>query len=139
MSNRAIQGSVTALLLLLAAGCAHHVKMAAPGEPIDIHIVSVYARPEHPLPNDKWRAIMKVVNNSDIGARNIAYIFRLPDRNEEIGRGYIGKIFPGGTLTISSEDVRMPKGEYRIEAEIVLPAAKSGAPMKMVSTVNVGD
>jgi predicted small lipoprotein YifL len=139
--KRVFQTLAVAGLLSLVAGCAHRHPVAAPGAAVDVRIVSMQLKPQHPLPGDKWRAVMTVVNNDkEFAVDDIAYTFVLPDRHEEIGRGYIGKILPGDTLNVSSDDVMLPAGRYRIEARIYPPARnqQSGTPITRVMDVVVG-
>jgi hypothetical protein len=127
--------------LLFVAGCAHHHPIAAPDTAVDLRIVSIQLKPLHPLPGDKWRAVMTVVNrDAAFAVDDIAYTFTLPDRHEEIGRGYIGKILPGDSLNISSDDVLLPAGRYRIEARLYPPLAnqQSGTPVTRTMDVVVG-
>jgi hypothetical protein len=137
--NRISQALAAAFLLSLFAGC-RTLPVIPPGEPVDVRIVSMRMKPQHPLPGERWRAVMVVVNHSDAIAKDIAYIFRIPDRNLEIGRGHIGKMLKESTLDVSSDDVQLPAGEYRVEAQIFLPTREPQCvkPTSAMMTVRVG-
>ncbi len=100
----------------------------------------MHVKPQHVLPGEKWRAIMDVVNGSPVVAEDVAYALSIPGRNLEIGRGRIGRILPGDTLHISSDDVHLPPGEYRVEGRLFLPqrSMQSGSPTTGTMTVTIG-
>jgi hypothetical protein len=138
--NRLFQTLAVASLVSLFVGCAHELPVASPGGRVDVRITSMHMKPQHVLPGEKWRAVMDVVNGSPIVAEDVAYMIRIPGRNLEIGRGRIGRILPGDTLHISSDDVVLPPGEYRVEGRLFPPsrAQQSGTPNTIVMTVTVG-
>ena len=139
--NRAFQTIAAALVLSFLAGCGvKKYPTAPPGAAVDVGISSIHLRPQHPLPGEKWRAVLVIKSNDRNMAKDIGYLIRIPARNLEIGRGHIGKILPGDCLEISSDDVQLPPAKYQIEAQLYLPTTypQSGNACRVVMTVTVG-
>lgn len=139
--KRLIQTFAVTLVVTLFAGCVRQYPTIPPGAPVDIGIASMHLKPQHPLPGERWRAVMVVQNHTELMAEDIGYIMRIPSRNLEIGRGHIGKILPLDELSISSDDIQLPPGKYQIEALLYLPQCfpQSGTPRRVVMTVSVGE
>jgi hypothetical protein len=139
--NRVLQTFVAAWVVSLLAGCAYHFPPAAPpGVPVDVQIHGMYIKPQNPLPGDRWRAVMTVVNHSGLTAQDVSYAVTIPEKRLEIGRGYINRILPGDDLNISSDDVMLPPGEYHVEGRLYLPTRnpQSGNPQMVSMTVRIG-
>lgn len=140
--KRFVQTIAATLVLSMFAGCGVKSYPTTPaGCAVDVGISSIHLRPQHPLPGERWRAVMVVASNDRNMAKDIGYTMRIPERNLEIGRGHIGKILPHDTLEISSDDVQLPPGKYQIEARLFLPRAypQSGSTSRVVMTVTVGE
>jgi hypothetical protein len=139
--NRVFHSIAAALVVSMFAGCGVKSYPTAPaGAAVDVGISSIHLRPQHPLPGEKWRAVLVIKSNDKNMAKDIGYLMRIPARNLEIGRGHIGKILPGDCLEISSDDVQLPPGKYQIEGQLYLPTTfpQSGSPSRVVMTVTVG-
>lgn len=140
--KRVFQSLAVALFVCLFVGCVRQYPTAPPGAPVDVGIVSMHLKPQHPLPAERWRAVMVVRNkDKEVMAKDIGYLMRIPGRNLEIGRGNIGKILPDDSLSISSDDVQLPAGRYKIEAVLYLPVSypQCGTPSRIEMTVSVGE
>lgn len=140
--NRVFQTiAATVFVGSLLAGCGvKSYPTAPPGAAVDIGIAELHLKPQHPLPGERWRAVMVVQSHDSRMAKDIGYIIRIPQRNMEIGRGHIGKILPMDRLEISSDDVQLPPGKYQIEGRLYLPNCypQSGTRSRVVMTVVVG-
>ena len=135
------QTFAAALVLSMLAGCGvKNYPTAPPGAAVDVGIASIHLQPQHPLPGERWRAVMVVKSNDKNMAKDIGYLMRIPERNLEIGRGHIGKILPEDVLEVSSDDVQLPPGKYQIEGRLYLPTTypQSGSASRVVMTVTVG-
>lgn len=141
--NRVFQTIAAALVFSLLVGCGvKKYPTVPPGAPVDIGILSMHLKPQHPLPGERWRAVMVVKNHDKENMiKDIGYVMRIPERNLEIGRGHIGKMVPDTVLSISSDDVQLPAGTYKIEAVLYLPNAypQKGNRHRLVMTVSVGE
>ncbi|MGZ4963548.1 MAG: hypothetical protein ACXWBP_01805 [Limisphaerales bacterium] len=139
--KRVFQTLAAVFVVALFVGCVRQYPTTPPGAPVNIGIVDMHLKPQHPLPGERWRAVMIVENHTQEMAEDIGYMMRIPERNLEIGRGHIGKILPEDVLSISSDDVQLPAGHYQVEAVLYLPVSypQSGTPCRRVMTVTVGE
>ena len=138
--NRVFQTIAASLVFLLLVGCGvKKYPTIPPGAPVNVGIVSMSLKPQHPLPGERWRAAMVVKNHQKKDMiKDIGYIMRIPEKNMEIGRGDIGKMVPDDCLTITSDDVQLPPGKYQVEAVLYMPTGYqvTGNPIRAVMTVS---
>lgn len=141
--NRVFQTIAAALVFSSLVGCGvKKYPTIPPGAPVKVGIVSMHLKPQHPLPGERWRAVMVVANHDKKNMiKDVGYVMRIPDKNLEIGRGHIGKMVPDTVLSISSDDVQLPPGTYKIEGILYMPVSypQSGNPHRVVMTVTVGE
>ncbi len=117
---------LTGASLLGLAGCADYAydptrstPTVTPGD--KIQIVSITAKPEHPVVPQTTQAAIRVKNVSGKTLKDVEYVFDIGATGEEIARGKIASLNPDETVEIKSPAIPFEQGTYRIEGKVFLP------------------